>query len=518
MTKLQEEVSLLVRSRFPILLLETSEESRALKLLQDLCKSKDKKGLDRPSYVWSVTKGLVDVNKKVDASIKTPQTLFEYISSSKETAVFILLDFHIYLDQSTTSSTPESYQTVRELRDLALDMRQTEHERTIIMISPVGQVPLSLQKDITVLTMPLPDEMEIRLLLDEMILKQRGSGRLEVYLNQQEKELLCKSALGLTLQEAQNTFAQAMISDGKLDKNDIQFVLQQKQQILKKTGALEYINSDLDMSDVGGLENLKMWFERRNKSWLDAASKYNLPAPKGVLLTGVPGCGKSLCAKAVASMWQLPLLRFDMGTVFGMYVGESEANMRKALRASEALSPCILWMDEIEKGLGDSGGSGDGGAGRRVFGYFLTWMQEKKSPVFVFATANRIESLPPELLRKGRFDEIFFVDLPSHQERTKIFELHLKKRIKSPEILGNLIITNELLNDLSTKTEGFIGAEIEQAIITALYEAYFENRAICVEDIYTAISQTVPLSVTQYEQIAALREWAKSRAVKASNE
>ncbi|MCS4525217.1 AAA family ATPase [Clostridium botulinum] len=219
--------------------------------------------------------------------------------------------------------------------------------------------------------------------------------------------------MGLTLQEAENAFARAMVEDGKLNIDDIEVVLEEKCQVIKKTGILEFMKSDLKMEDVGGLENLKRWISKRNKSWLDSAQKYNLPAPKGVLITGVPGCGKSLTAKAISAMWQLPLLRLDMGKIFSGVVGSSEENMRKAIKTAEAVSPSILWIDEIEKGFGGASSSGDSGTSMRIFGTFLTWMQEKIKPVFVVATANNISNLPSELLRKGRFDEIFFVDLPT---------------------------------------------------------------------------------------------------------
>ena len=255
---------------------------------------------------------------------------------------------------------------------------------------------------------------------------------------------------------------------------------------------------------------------KRNNSWLDSARKYNIPAPKGVLITGIPGCGKSLTAKAMSAIWNLPLLKLDMGKIFSGIVGSSEENMRRAIATAEAVAPSILWVDEIEKGLSGVGGSGDSGTSNRILGTFLTWMQEKTAPVFVIATANNIRTLPPEVLRKGRFDEIFFVDLPTESEREKIFEVHLKKRVAASEVGQDIVIDNALLSRLSALSDGFVGAEIEQAVITALYEAFFNQRSLQMEDLEFAIKGTVPLSVTQKEEIFALRTWANVRAVSAT--
>ncbi|MCS4521227.1 AAA family ATPase [Clostridium botulinum] len=299
------------------------------------------------------------------------------------------------------------YNLIRKVRDLVTVLKASPNPKSVVFISPTVILPNELQKDVTILDFDLPTIDEIKGMLDEMIYVNEQSGRIEMDLNESEKEKICKAALGLTLQEAENAFARAMVEDGKLNIDDIEVVLEEKCQVIKKTGILEFMKSDLKMEDVGGLENLKRWISKRNKSWLDSAQKYNLPAPKGVLITGVPGCGKSLTAKAISAMWQLPLLRLDMGKIFSGVVGSSEENMRKAIKTAEAVSPSILWIDEIEKGFGGASSSGDSGTSMRIFGTFLTWMQEKIKPVFVVATANNISNLPSELLRKGRFDEIF---------------------------------------------------------------------------------------------------------------
>jgi SpoVK/Ycf46/Vps4 family AAA+-type ATPase len=308
-----------------------------------------------------------------------------------------------------------------------------------------------------------------------------------------------------------------MVDDGHLSAKDVAVVQQEKGQIVRKSGVLEMVTSTVKLDDVGGLGSLKNWLTKRSGSWLDEAALYGLPAPKGVLVTGVPGCGKSLTAKAMASAWSLPLIRMDVGRIFGGLVGESEQNMRNALRTAEAVAPCVLWIDEIEKGFAaGASGTGDSGTSARVFGTFLTWMQEKTSAVFVMATANNISLLPPEFLRKGRFDEIFFIDLPTSTERTAIFRLHIGARLKAGPALGDLPVDDALLDPLTGLTEGFSGAEIEQAVIAACFDAFDGRRALTADDLKRAITHTVPLSVTSAEQIAALRAWADIRAVAAS--
>ena len=349
-----------------------------------------------------------------------------------------------------------------------------------------------------------------------MIAMNEGSGIL-IDLDENGKELLCKAAQGLTLQEAENAFARAMVTKGQLTIKELDIILEEKCQVIKKTGILEFINTTVNINDVGGLENMKRWLTKRNNSWLGTAQKdYNLPAPKGILITGVPGCGKSMTAKAMSAMWQLPLLRLDIGKIFSGLVGSSEENMRKAIQTAEAVAPSILWIDEIEKGFGNnSGGEMDGGTSTRVFGKFLTWLNEKTKPVFVIATANNIHRLPSEMLRKGRFDEIFFVDLPTVNERKIIFKLHLEKKLKGSKS-KDFAITDDLLNRLAQATEGFGGSEIEQTVVSALFEAFAENRTLEEGDLFRVITNTVPLSTTMAEQILSIREWANERAVAAT--
>lgn len=510
--KMIRQLANLLKARFPYIYISTWEEERALDAIRYLASEESVIRTPREVFVWSQTAGIVDEKGKSIADTQNPLRAIEYIRRSNSNAIFILKDFHVYFG---VNNRPPEYGIIRSLRDAIPDIRDSEAKKNVIFISPTLLLPSDMQKEISIFDFPLPGENEIRDKLDEMIEQNEG---MKVLLDEQGKQQLAKAALGLTLQEAENAFARAIVDRGQLDDDSLSVIHDEKNQVIKKTGILEFIKSDLNIQDVGGLENMKRWLEKRNNSWLDSAKEYNLPAPKGMLITGVPGCGKSLTAKAVSAMWKLPLLKLDMGRIFSGIVGSSEENMRRAIATAEAVSPSILWVDEIEKGLGglSGGASGDSGTTTRVFGTFLTWMQEKKAPVFVLATANNIQGLPPELLRKGRFDEIFFVDLPTVSERKEIFKVHLEKRLTSDYLKRDLQVTNMLLSELAEMSEGFVGAEIEQAVITALYEAFFANRPLKKEDLEYAIRNTVPLSVTQKEQIRALRNWANVRAVAAT--
>jgi SpoVK/Ycf46/Vps4 family AAA+-type ATPase len=370
-----------------------------------------------------------------------------------------------------------------------------------------------MEKEISVLDFCLPTQDEVTGLLDELISSLSPEN---VKLTPDEKSTLARAALGLTMQEAENAFCRAIVNLKGIDISAISIIHEEKNQVVKKTGVLEFVKTDLGIDDIGGLDNLKNWLLKRNNSWTEKAQAYNLPAPKGVLITGVPGCGKSLTAKAMSAIWGLPLLKLDMGKIFGGIVGSSEENMRKAIETAEAVSPSILWVDEIEKGFVGMKSGGDSGTSARVFGTFLTWLQEKTKPVFVIATANDISALPPELLRKGRFDEIFFVDLPTFKEREKIFNLHINKRLKKTSIAHEITASDEICREMAALSEGYVGAEIEQITISAMYEAFYADRGLKKEDLVKSIKETVPLSSTQREQILELRAWAQNRAVLAT--
>ena len=507
-----KKLSHLLKARFPFIYIATYEEERATKYIKSIVTSKTQIKYTREVFIWTQATGLKIGN---DAILNTtnPNKLIEYIEKYDKDAVFILYDFHVFfgIKHKSADST-----IVRALRDLIPTLKTSKARKNIIFISPDLVIPDTLQKDIVIYDFPLPKLEDIKEKLNRMLSVNRRIDTDE--LTDEDKDKLCKAALGLTMQEAENAFALAMVQDGTLNKSDIQVILEEKMQVIRKTGLLEYVQSDMGINDIGGLDNLKKWLLKRNNSWSEKAKKYCLPAPKGVLVTGIPGCGKSLTAKAMSTIWQLPLLRLDLGKIFSGLVGSSEENMRKAIATVEAVAPSILWVDEIEKGLNGVGSSNDSGVSSRIFGTFLTWMQEKTAPVFVIATANDISKLPPELLRKGRFDEIFFVDLPTLNERKEIFKVHLTKRLKDAEVCGNIKPDDQkFINLLAQKTEGFIGSEIEQVVISALCDAFFENRALETNDFEKAIKNTVPLSTTQKEQILAIREWANVRAVCASS-
>jgi SpoVK/Ycf46/Vps4 family AAA+-type ATPase len=506
-------LSNLLKARFPYLYISTWEEERAVDVIRSVVTDERLIKTTRKVFTWSVTKGLSENGQKGKEETKAPLKALDFIENYQEPAIFILKDFHVYFGVNGRQC---DNQLIRKIRDLLPTLKQSPSPKNVIFVSPSLVLPDDLQKDLTIVDFDLPNFSEIKLVLDEMIYANQRSGRIVIDLEDEEKERLAKAALGLTLHEAENAFARAMVEDGRLDIHDVEVIIEEKRQIIKKSGILEFIKSDLKIEDVGGLENLKRWLKKRDKSWLDSAQKYGLPAPKGVLITGVPGCGKSLIAKSISAMWQLPLLRLDMGKIFSGIVGSSEENMRKAIQTVEAISPSILWIDEIEKGFSGLSSGGDSGTSSRIFGTFLTWMQEKTKPVFVVATANNIHSLPAELLRKGRFDEIFFVDLPTRKERMDIFRVHMKKRLKDPFVIGQFEINENVLERLAQMTEGYVGAEIEQIVISALFEAFSEDRGIEFGDFEKAIYNTVPLSITQAEQIHSIREWANVRAVAAT--
>ena len=465
-------------------------------------------------YLWSTSRGFAALGQPGSPETRTPLAALTAAAALTSPSVVVLLDLHPWLGSS--SQLPDT-QVVRALKDTVELFRVGATPRTLVLISPTPRIPADLEALVTVVDYPLPTEAQMRDLLDKAIEVNTKSKAITVDPSDDALERLAKAALGLTAFEAENAFARAMVDDGHLSARDVPIVQQEKAQIVRKSGVLEVIDSQVKLSDVGGLGNLKTWLTKRSGSWLDEAQLYGLPAPKGVLVTGVPGCGKSLTAKAMASAWSLPLVRMDVGRIFGGLVGESEQNMRTALRTAEAVAPCVLWIDEIEKGFAaGASGTGDSGTSARVFGTFLTWMQEKTSAVFVMATANNISLLPPEFLRKGRFDEIFFIDLPTTMERIAIFTLHIRARLTAGPALGNLAVDDDLLDRLAALTEGYSGAEIEQSVISACFDAFDGRRPLTAEDLERAITHTVPLSVTQAEQISALRAWADVRAVAAS--
>jgi AAA+ superfamily predicted ATPase len=493
MDPIEKEISILISAKYPIVYIVSREEDRVIESLKKVAGK-----LFKSIYSWNCVNGLSYKNKKFDNSSNPLGALAcaEQVKSD-ENVIFVFKDLHSYMDNP---------QIVRQLKELGQSV--VKSKKSCFIVSPVLKIPAELETDITVVDYPLPNIDYIKKIFDSLCKSVAKNPDIKIEFNNDDKERLLKSAYGLTKTEIENVFSRALILDKSFDVKDIDLILSEKKQIIKKSGVLEYYDAQEGMGDVGGLENLKEWIRKRTKAFSDDARRFGLPEPKGILLLGVQGCGKSLSAKAISSIWKLPLLKLDMGAIFGKYIGESENNIRKCIKTAESISPCILWVDELEKGFSGLSGSGDSGTTSRVFGSFLTWMQEKQKPVFIIATSNNVSALPPELLRKGRFDEIFFVDLPSKQERADIFKIHLKKRNKD--------IANFDFSLLSDKSQGYSGAEIEQAIISGLYDAYDESREITTQDLLQNIEKSVPLSVTMKEKITDLRQWAKDRAVLAS--
>ncbi len=490
-----QEIDLYIRARYPVIYVITWEERRAIDDLRELAARQGK-----ALHLWSASEGFITkLAEEAHQKTKDPITVLSYITDSEETALFVLKDFHHYVSDPSV---------IRAMRDCA-DALRTSY-KTLIILSPVLRIPIELEKDLTVVDYKMPDTEEMRKILDRMIKAVEGNPRVKINLNADSKERLVKSALGLTAVEAENAFSRVIVSKGRLSEADIKDVLEEKRQIVRKAGLLEFYEVDEEFDQIGGLKLLKDWLIKRGQSFSEKAREYGLPEPRGALLVGVQGCGKSLTAKAVSTLWRLPLLRLDLGKLFSGIIGSSEENMRKAIQIAESLAPCILWLDEIEKGLSglESSAVSDAGTASRVFGTFITWLQEKKTPVFVIATANDIDRLPPELMRKGRFDEIFFVDLPNSNERREIFEIHLHDFGREPSKFN--------LEKISKLATGFSGAEIKESVISAMYDGFADGREFSEVDIENNLKQTVPISRTMNEQIRKLRSWAGVRARRAN--
>jgi SpoVK/Ycf46/Vps4 family AAA+-type ATPase len=487
---MREELKVLVKAQYPLIYLVTPEEERAEQAISIIAQAEKPQ---RRVFVWTMTHGLVEYGQPrhvAHHSTVSPQMAIQAATREKDPALFVFKDLHPFLD---------SPEVVRWLRDAISCFKGTL--KSIIFMSPVQHIPVELEKDIVVLDFPLPSIAE----LDEVLSEQlpHSSNRLTAEI----REKLLKAALGLTRDETEKVYQKAKVTAGQLTESEVGIILSEKKQLIRRNGILEFIDVDETLESVGGLEELKHWLKQRSYAFTERARAYGLPQPKGMLILGVPGCGKSLIAKTTSLLWGLPLLRLDMGRVYdGSTVGRSEANLRAALKTAESISPAILFIDEMDKAFAGGAGSADsdGGTSSRIFGSFLTWMQEKSSPVFVMATANRVERLPGEFLRKGRFDEIFFVDLPTHAEREDIFKIHLSKRRSEIERFD--------VEQLANVCDGFSGAEIEQAIIAAMYEAFAQDREFTQLDIIAASRATMPLSKTMTEQVTALREWARQRA------
>ena len=495
-----KEIEVLIRARYPIIYTVTWEEDRVEKLLLDIAKQRDKK-----IYTWTINQGLLphgasaQSQKYKNAPSKDPLLALENVIELLEPAIFLFKDFHAYIDEPSVR---------RKLREVSNYLRNSY--KTLVLVAPILRLPPELEKDITVLDFDLPTMDDLNELLQRVIFDVKGNPEIKIKDDPQTREQILNAALGLTLKEAENVFAKSLVLSGKLDAENIPIIFSEKQQIIRKSGLLEYYAATEKFDEVGGLLDLKEWLKKRGLAFSEQARSFGLPTPKGVLFIGVQGCGKSLCAKAVSQLWNFPLLRLDMGRLFSSLVGSSEDNVRRAIKIAESVSPTILWIDEIDKAFSGihSSSFSDAGTTARVFGSFTTWLQEKTAPVFVIATANNITLLPPELMRKGRFDEIFFVDLPDFNERIDILKIHLSKRNRIPEEFD--------LDILAKESEGFSGAELEQVVISGLYDAFEAEKPLSTEMLMNNIQETSPLSKTMKEEIDGLRRWAEGRARRAS--
>ncbi len=479
------EIDTLIRARYPLIYVVSSEEDRVVKYIKDIARV--------PIYVWSLTCGIrkwEDI-ATTNESTQNPIEALRFINNIGIKALFILLDFHVFM----IDTNPD---IVRFLRELNKSFKLVQ--KNIIIIAPSLSIPSDLEKDITVIDFPLPDKEEIENICKGVAESVKDDARVETNNN---REHVVKALMGLNTNEIENVLYKSLIQNRAFS---IDTIIKEKEQIIRKTGILEYFHTTQSIEDVGGNDILIKWIIQRKSAFTNDARDFGLPYPKGVLLLGVQGCGKSLICKIIANIWNFPLLRMDMSSIFEGIVGSSERNMRSCLNLARACSPCILWIDEIEKALGGSGSSNfsDGGTTSRVIGSFLTFLQENQEPIFTVATANDISNLPPELLRKGRFDEIFFVDLPNAEERFDIFTIHLEKRKRNYEDFS--------IDILVDNSEGYSGAEIESSVISGLYDAYDDKTELDTDYILKNLKVTVPLSKTMEENINAMRSWAKSRA------
>ncbi len=477
-----EEFALLLRACYPLLYIPTAEEERLEKAIATVARQVG----NRNVYIWDFVDGYQENPNNTGFGKRNPLQALEFIEKLPEKVggIFILRDFQRFLEDISIS---------RKLRNLARSLKS--QPKNVVIISPQIAIPPELTEVLTVVDFPLPTAKEIETEIQRLITA-TGQSLPDKLLND-----LVRSAQGLSLERIRRVLTRAIASHGRLEPEDVELILEEKRQSIRQTQILDFYPATEQISDIGGLDNLKDWLLRRGGAFSERARAYGLPHPRGLLLVGIQGTGKSLTAKAISHHWHLPLLRLDVGRLFGGLVGESESRTRQMINLAEALAPCVLWIDEIDKAFSGAESRGDSGTTSRVFGTFITWLAEKKSPVFVVATANNIQALPSEMLRKGRFDEIFFVGLPDREEREAIFKVHLGHL--RPHNLDNYDFKR-----LAYETPDFSGAEIEQTLIEAMHIGFSQNRDFTTEDILEAASQIVPLARTAQEQIEFLQNWA----------
>ena len=478
-----DHLDLLIRARTPILWIRSQEEERIATLLATAARRLGNRALAR----WDFISGLRGWTGRDGEAARNPLAALDSLAAlpAEQAALLVLHDFHRYCDDASIC---------RKLRNLASSLRQQPH--TVVITAAEWQLPRDLEECITLLDLPLPEQPEIEALLRSIA--QACNQPLDPDLLEQ----LTHSCSGLSEQRIRQVAARGLASRGQLGLADLEEVLEEKRQAIARSELLEYCPTEATPADIGGLDALKRWLEQRHMAFSDEARRYGLPLPRGVLLVGPQGTGKSLTAKAIAHSWAMPLLRLDVGRLFAGLVGASEARTRDMIQRAEAMAPCVLWIDEIDKGFGAAGdGRSDGGTSQRVLASLLTWMAEKSSAVFVVATANGVETLPAELLRKGRFDEIFLLNLPDADERRAILDLQLRRRRPQHQLPLEVVVD---------RTAGFSGAELEQVVIEAMHQAFSEGREFAEADLVGAAAQLVPLSRTAREQLEALQLWASS--------
>jgi len=490
----RHDLELILRSRTPLVVIESQDERRVLELLQAITLERARDAYV-PLFRWTITDGLqrLDIDLEPQTINSEPTDVLKHIRAVTKPGVYVLLDFHPFLADPVH---------VRLLKDICIRARQVQ--RQIVLISHEIRLPDELESYCARFDMALPSESE-RARIVKQVANDYGNDNPGAPLRVDPKahDLLIKNLAGLTWADTERLARNAVYLDGAIDHSDLPGVMKAKYELLNRGGALQFEYDTARFSDVGGLERLKEWLSQRRPAFRGEAAARHLDIPKGLLLLGIQGCGKSLAAKAVAGVFGVPLLRLDFGAIYDKYHGETERKLRESLKTADVMSPCVLWIDEIEKGV--AGRGGETGTTQRVLGTFLTWMEERSSHVFVVATANDIASLPPELVRKGRFDEIFFVDLPRGRVRAAIFAIHLSKRDQALKDFD--------IERLATASKGFSGAEIEQAIVSSLYAAHAKREALSTGHILDEIARTRPLSVVMAERVATLRDWAAGRTV-----
>lgn len=517
-------LKVLLDSSTPIVVIETVEEVRAVRLVRAACVA-----LNLAAYEWTIASGLVRcgsdvgeiipevrgsssaysaaavqealINTKAIYNSQEPAQMLANLEGISLEAAFILKDLHRHMDDPVV---------VRRIRDVG--QKFSEHRRTIVLTAPKIEIPAELRGLVEFLELPLPDRRRLRQIIDEVVVRISRNHTLQRKLDPKGYDVVVESLRGLTEEEAERALSQALVTRYSLCPEIATDVVETKKSLLRRSEMLEFVEADEAFSNLGGMDNLKRWLAERRGAWEDSARDFGLESPHGVIILGVQGCGKSLCARAVAGEWNLPLVKFDTAAIYDKYIGETEKRIRKVFTVAEGLAPCVLWIDELEKifaGSGADSASVDAGVSSRLLASFLSWMQDRKAPVFVAATCNNVSSLPPELIRKGRFDELFFVDLPQQAERKQILSIQLARRKRKPEEFD--------LDKIAAAAEGYSGAEIDAATQTALFAAFSQKKELSTSLLLDALARTVPLSVTRAEEIHALREWARTRAVPASS-